>query len=61
MTYPDWRVGPDPLLCVGCRATEAGCENRRMFSSRRCCEFCSHEPLVQNVLGGVVIDEEANQ
>lgn len=43
-TYPDWRTGPDPRLCVSCQATEPGCANRRMFSGRRCCTECNHPP-----------------
>lgn len=49
-SHPDWRTAPDPLLCIGCQATEAACDNRRMFSGRPCCEACEHEPKERTLL-----------
>lgn len=33
-TYPDWRIGPDPMKCISCHGTEGGCDNRRIFTER---------------------------
>ncbi len=44
MTYPDWRVGPDPMSCISCLATEAACDNKQTFAGRHCCEACDHQP-----------------
>jgi len=47
-TFPDWRVGPDPLRCTSCTATEAACDNKQMFAGRHCCEACDHPPPKEN-------------